>query len=297
VTYRTEFFRTYDGLRLAYHVIGTGRPLVVLPTGPGLAPDYLGDLGGLATLTSRSLVFLQLRGSGVSEVPADPISYRCDRMVEDVEALRRHLKLDRMDLIAHSQAGDLGLMYAARYPERLSRFVLVTPVMTAIGVEPSPDEIRESMKLREKEPWFDEAADAVSLALDGDESMEVRAGYIPFFYARWDEAARKHAAQNRERAGMLSAGFIVDGMFTPEKTRRALYGMKAPVLIIVGELDLAPTVEQAGRAKRLFPDAELVVQPGAAHMPWVDDPIWFCNELARFLNTAIDSRPEAPEVP
>jgi hypothetical protein len=34
VTYRTEFFPTYDGLRLAYHVIGSGRPLIVLPTGP-----------------------------------------------------------------------------------------------------------------------------------------------------------------------------------------------------------------------------------------------------------------------
>src|ERR1700676_4597734 len=127
VTYRTEFFHTYDGLRLAYHVIGTGRPLIVLPTGPGLAPDYLGDLGGLPASTSRSLVFLQLRGSGVSEVSDDPATYRCGRMVEDVEALRRHLMLERMDVIAPSQAGDLGLMYAARYPDHLSSLALVTP--------------------------------------------------------------------------------------------------------------------------------------------------------------------------
>jgi pimeloyl-ACP methyl ester carboxylesterase len=58
----------------------------------------------------QSLVFLQVRGSGVSEVPDDPATYRCDRMVQDVEALRRHLMIERMDLIAHSQAGDLGLI-------------------------------------------------------------------------------------------------------------------------------------------------------------------------------------------
>ncbi|WP_308365181.1 MULTISPECIES: alpha/beta fold hydrolase [unclassified Streptomyces] len=290
MTYRTEFFHTYDGLRLAYHVIGSGRPLIVLPTGPGLTPDYLGDLGGLPARTSRSLVFLQLRGSGVSEVPDDPATYRCDRMVEDVEALRHHLMLERMDLIAHSQAGDLGLMYAARYPERLTSLVLVTPVMTAIGVEPSPDEMRESMKLRENEPWYEAAADAVMLALDGDESLELRASYVPFFYARWDEAAREHAALNSDRASRVEAGFIVDGMFTPEETRRALHEMAAPVLIFVGEMDLAPTVEQAGRAMKLFPDAHLVVQPDTAHMPWVDDPVWFCNELTRFLNTAVDAR-------
>jgi pimeloyl-ACP methyl ester carboxylesterase len=199
--------------------------------------------------------------------------------------------LERMDLIAHSQAGDLGLMYAARHPERLSSLVLVTPVMTAIGVEPSLDEIRESMKLRKNEPWYDSAADAVLLAWDGDESLELRASYVPFFYARWDAEAREHAAQSEERAGRVEAGFIVDGMFTPEETRRALHEMAAPVLILVGEMDLAPTVEQAGRAMKLFPDAHLVVQPGAAHLPWVDDPVWFCNELARFLNARAGARP------
>ncbi|MFI6640488.1 alpha/beta fold hydrolase [Streptomyces sp. NPDC050504] len=290
MTYRTEFFHTYDGLRLAYHVIGTGRPIVVLPTGPGLLPDYLGDLGGLPRLTNRSLVFLQLRGSGVSEIPDDPATYRCDRMVEDVEALRRHLMLDRMDLIAHSQAGDLGLMYAARHPDHLASLALVTPVMNAIGVEPSADEMRESMKLRRNEPWYEAAADAILQALDGDASMELRASYVPFFYARWDPEAHAHSELNSERATRVEAGFIVDGMFTPEETRRALYAMEAPVLVLVGEIDLAPTVELAGRAVKLFTDGQLVVQPGAAHMPWVDDPVWFCNEMARFLKTSVGAR-------
>lgn len=283
MAYRTGFFRTYDGLRLAYHVIGSGRPLIVLPTGPGLTPDYLGDLGGLPAMTSRSLVFLQLRGSGESEVPQDTATYRCDRMVEDVEALRRHLMLERMDLIAHSQAGDLGLMYAAAHPDHLSSLVLVTPVMTAIGADPSNDEIRETMKTRANEPWYESAADAINQALEGDDSLELRQYYVPFFYARWDAETQAHASQSEERASNVEAGFIVDGVFTPEETRRALHEMAAPVLILVGELDLAPTVEQAGRAIKLFPDAQLVVQPAASHLPWVDDPVWFCNELARFF--------------
>ncbi len=286
MTYRTRFFETYDGLRLAYHVTGAGRPLIVLPTGPGLKPDYLGDLGGLPAATSRSLVFLQLRGSGESEVPEDPATYRCDRMVEDVEALRRHLMLERMDLIAHSQAGDLGLMYAAKYPHRLSSLALVTPVMTAIGVDPSVDEIRESIKRRRHEPWYEAAADAILQAFAGDDSLELRASYVPFFYARWDAEAHAHALLSAQRASRVEANFIVDGMFTPETTQVALQEMAAPALILVGELDLAPTMEQAGRASKLFPDAQLVVQPGAAHLPWVDDPAWFSRELARFLATA-----------
>ncbi len=286
MTYRTQFFETYDGLRLAYHVIGAGRPLIVLPTGPGLSPDYLGDLGGLPAAASRSLVFLQLRGSGESDVPDDPATYRCDRMVEDVEALRQHLMLEQMDLVAHSQAGDLGLMYAAAHPQRLSSLALVTPVMTAIGVDPSVDEIRQSVTKRRNEPWYDAAADAILAAFGGDDSLELRASYVPFFYARWDAETQAHALLSAQRASRVEEAFIVPGMFTPTETQRALHAMSAPALILVGELDLAPTMEQAGRASKLFPNAQLVVQPGAAHLPWVDDPEWFCGEITRFLTSA-----------
>jgi pimeloyl-ACP methyl ester carboxylesterase len=33
----------------------------------------------------------------------------------------------------------------------------------------------------------------------------------------------------------------------------------------------------------LFPDATLVVQPGAGHFPWLDDPTRFTTTTAAFL--------------
>lgn len=107
-------FTAPDGTRLAYHVVGDGEPLICLPGGPMRASAYLGDLGGLSK--RRRLVLLDLRGTGDSDVPADPSTYRCDRQADDVEALRVRLGLERVDLLAHSAAGDLALLYAARYP-------------------------------------------------------------------------------------------------------------------------------------------------------------------------------------
>src|ERR671927_369899 len=75
-----------DGTRLAYHRAGAGRPLICLPGGPMQASAYLGELGGLSA--HRLLVLLDLRGTGASAVPVDPATYRCDRLVDDVEALR-----------------------------------------------------------------------------------------------------------------------------------------------------------------------------------------------------------------
>jgi pimeloyl-ACP methyl ester carboxylesterase len=132
-------FAAPDGTTLAYHVLGsgTGAPLVCLPGGPMLASAYLGDLGGLAA--HRRLVLLDLRGTGDSATPDDPASYRCDRQVGDVEALRAHLGLERIDLLGHSAGGSLAVGYAAEHPQRIGSIVLVTPSSRAIGVDVSPE--------------------------------------------------------------------------------------------------------------------------------------------------------------
>ncbi|MBK6028018.1 alpha/beta fold hydrolase, partial [Streptomyces sp. MBT59] len=98
-------FSAYDKTPLAYHLVGEGEPLICLPGGPMRASAYLGDLGGLAA--RRRLVLPDLRGTGASGVPEDPSTYRCDRLVDDVEALREHLGLERIDVLAHSAGADL----------------------------------------------------------------------------------------------------------------------------------------------------------------------------------------------
>jgi pimeloyl-ACP methyl ester carboxylesterase len=60
------------------------------------------------------------RGTGQSDDAGDPASYRCDRLAGDLEALRAHLGLDRMDLLGHSAAGNLAVLYAAAHPHRVA---------------------------------------------------------------------------------------------------------------------------------------------------------------------------------
>jgi pimeloyl-ACP methyl ester carboxylesterase len=130
------------------------------------ASAYLGDLGGLDH--RRQLVLLDLRGSGHSAVPADPGTYRCDRLVDDVEALREHLGLERMDILAHSAGGSLALLYAARFPERVARLALITVTPWALGMPATAEDRLEAARLREGEPWFEEAFPAFEAWLKGD---------------------------------------------------------------------------------------------------------------------------------
>jgi pimeloyl-ACP methyl ester carboxylesterase len=94
-----ETFTAADGTRLAEHESGSGRRIVCIPGGPMMDPAHLGDLGGLPT--RRTLVRLDLRGTGESAAPADPASYRCDRQADDVEALRVALGRERIVLCGH----------------------------------------------------------------------------------------------------------------------------------------------------------------------------------------------------
>jgi pimeloyl-ACP methyl ester carboxylesterase len=149
------FFRAADGTRLAYHQAGDGEPLICLPGGPMQASAYLGDLGGLSA--HRSLVLLDLRGTGESALPAEEASYRCDRQVDDVEALRAQLGRDRVDLLGHSAGGTLALLYAARHPDRIGRLALLSPSPMAVGLEITDSDRRQVAELRRGEAWFPDA--------------------------------------------------------------------------------------------------------------------------------------------
>ncbi|MFF3406115.1 alpha/beta fold hydrolase [Streptomyces sp. NPDC002742] len=274
-------FTTYDGTELAFDTFGDGSPVVCLPGGPMQDCGYLGDLGGLSA--HRRLIMPDPRGTGGSAIPADPASYRCDRLVDDVEALREHLGLDRMDLLAHSAGTNLALLYAQRHPERVARLALITPSVHAVGIEIAPEVRRATALLRRDEPWFPDAFAALEAIVSGNGDAAAFRAIAPFWYGRWDEAARAHRDAEDAHKNHEAAARYADGAFTPDATRAALARLASPVLVLAGEVDLnSPPPAMAGIAA-LFPHAELVVRPGAGHFPWLDDAERFVATTAGFF--------------
>ncbi len=276
-------FASYDGTEIGYRLLGAGPPLVCLPGGPGRAAEYLGDLGGLDA--SRQLVLLDPRGVGSSADPADPASFRVDRLVSDVDSLRAHLGLDQMDLLAHSAGAVLATLYAAACSQHLSTLTLVTPGLAAVGVADSEEQFRAALARRAAEPWYPAALAALEQIMAGDLSMDAYRASRPFFYGRWDEAAQAHATAGvSERHQAAREGFFAGVTIDVPATRAALTKLTAPVLLYAGEADPMVTPAAVREAAPLFNDATVIVQPGAAHFPWIDDPVAFAAGARSFLS-------------
>ncbi|MGW3991405.1 alpha/beta fold hydrolase, partial [Streptomyces sp. NPDC004830] len=135
---------------------------------------------------------------------------------------------------------------------------------------------------RAAEPWFAEAFPAFEAWLDG--SGDFDAVFVPFFHGRWDDTARAHAGREEAETNDEAAdAYGGDGAYDPEATRGALARLAAPVLVLAGGADGGPAPGLARRTAGVFPHAECVVQPGAGHYPWLDDPEWFTGRVSAFF--------------
>lgn len=267
-----------DGTRLALHLTGPGEPLLCLPGGPMLDSAYLRDLGGLAA--QHPLARLDLRGSGASQT-ADPATYRCDRQVADVEAVRRHLGLERLDLLAHSAGANLAHLYAQHHPERVASLTLLTPSPRAVGVEVAGQDRAAVVRARAGEPWYAEAAAAFERLRSGSPTDADWDAITPFTHGRWDAETQAYEAWMAQQLDPASAAaFFADGAFDPPATRAALAELDVPVLVLAGEHDLGNPPSAMAEVAGLFPQGRLVVQEGAGHFPWVDDPARFLELVA-----------------
>src|SRR5262249_46144055 len=113
-----------DGVRLFYQTAGNGPGVLFLINGYYLFDDfkYLGE--------GRTIVSLDLRNRGRSDYIVDTAKLQrgIQNDIDDIEAVRRHFGFDRIDLLAHSYAGKLVMLYAMKYPANVERVVQIGPM-------------------------------------------------------------------------------------------------------------------------------------------------------------------------
>ena len=260
---------TKDGRTLAWHERGSGPPLLCHPGGPGCSSAYFGDLPELAT--ERTLLLLDPRGTGASDPPADPSAYDLEDYADDIEAVRRHLGIERLDVLGHSHGGFVAMPWAARHAEHVRKLVLAStaPRFT--------DEIRQARRDRVAShmgrPYF---ADAMQALQQREEGRYANDEELTGLYRREGVLfAPVGVDPTPVLDALVRAGDNSDALrhFNEEiagsmDQRPLLAHVPAPTLVITGSEDAF--VSGAREIAEALPDATLVILPGVDHFPFLE---------------------------
>lgn len=274
---------TRDGVQLFYRTSGSGTPVVFLSGGPGFTVDYMVPVGDFIP-ASFQRVFYEQRGTGRSKV----VSMTAENMtlphvVADLEALRVHLKQERLFLVGHSWGGMLAMAYAATHPDRIDRMILIGPGGPTLEfTEWFNDNIH--MRLRpediEAERYWNEAP---KRGVDGNKAAleQVRAITPGYFFERAKGLA--FASQLPDGTLTLQVNTLLfTDMAKGYDSRPGLRQLDRPVLIVQGHQDPVgdKTAEDIHAAIK---SSELVYLNQCGHFPWLEQPEAFLRTMTEFF--------------
>jgi proline iminopeptidase len=275
------------GLRLHYRVVGSGPDTVVIPAAAGLADD----LGPLAQ--SRRLIFYDQRGRGQSDVDPNESSIWSDYEVHDLEAIRQHFDLEQMSIIGWSYMGAMSALYAADYPERVKRLVLmcaISPRSEAPYNDPETRAKKENeridpegaKRLREMQQQGLDRSDPETYCREFHRIITPRQMGRPEALARmrsdpcafpneWPLNKAEHTRKHVPAEAMKW------------DWRQRITSVQALTLVIHGEEDLIP-LESSREWANTLPQARLLVIPGSGHFPHLEAPEEYFPAVERFLS-------------
>ena len=285
---QTEGRIPFKGHSTWYTIVGEGEepgklPLLLLHGGPGGAHDYMESMGELARGGRRVIMYDQL-GCGKSPVPSDPDMWTVELFIEEVDAVRQALGLERLHVLGQSWGGMLGMEYALTQPDGVESLVICdSPARMDLWVEEAnrlraelPSEVQATLLKHEQDGTTDDPA--------YEEACLV-------FYNRhvcrvpWSESVARSFAQMPNEVYMTMNGpseiHCIGTLRTWDVTPR-LGEITIPTLVISGRYDEAtPRISQ--EVSDGIPGSEWVLFEESSHMPHEEEPERFRQVVGGFL--------------
>lgn len=246
-----------------------GAPAVVLLHGFG-SSLHTWDVWAKGLATTHRVVRIDLPGSGLS--PPDPAhDYRDERSLDMLIALMDSLGLQRTSLVGHSMGGRIAWTFAAKFPERVDKLVLVAPDgFASFGFEyGKPMDVPATLGLMRHvlpKPLLRmnlKSAYARSEAL----SDAVTTRYHDLILA----PGARQAMLDRLRQTVL------------QEPLPLLRQIKAPTLLVWGEADAMIPVSNAQDYLQALQSSRLVSWPQVGHLPQEEAAELSLQAVAEFL--------------
>jgi proline iminopeptidase len=273
------FVKTKDSVQLFYRLIGEGKDTIVVFHGGGFGSSYMvPDLKPLAA--HHVLLFFDQPGTGFSTVVRDTARLNINRFVEDVEMLRKHFRLSKMKVLAHSNGGIMLGYYAIMHPERIESMILINPSAASQRWKNANrfDSLSQLILKQNRKIYRSGPSDSIKACWDYF-SVWARGKFPTPLHARrlWGDPC------NCNQQNLLNPILFYPLQSLGEwDITSALSKVKARTLVIGGDKDETP-VGAWEEWKQSLPDSRLLIIHGTGHLPYVDDPSVFFAAAEQFL--------------
>jgi proline iminopeptidase len=270
-----------DGVRVTYHVRGTGPVCIAHSGGPGVHWPYL----RMPWLEDRlTMVYLEPVGTGSSDLLPGG-HYSVAVYASYVAKLAEHLGEPKVFLLGHSHGGFVALQTALDHPELLQG-VIVYDSMAYNGPEVGAQAFANIEKYVASRPAGDALAqqvlDAWNASPEGhDEELDALGRLLPVYFKDF-EAIDPSITEWKK---------LVDITVDPNRRsdqwdiRSRLGEIAVPVLVIVGTADFICPLNSAQELAAGIPGAELVVFEESGHFAHVEEPELFRDTVRNFVAT------------
>jgi proline iminopeptidase len=267
-------------------VMGQGYPLLLMHGGPSLDHTTLLPLEPLAD--QYTLIFYDHRCNGRSE-GAEVSSMTFENLTADAEALRQTLGFEQWAVLGHSFGGNVALEYALRYPQSLSRLVLMNTgadqwwvnqnapqILAKRGF--SADTVQAARRFFNGQVTVDEYFPTLEKFL-GAYAYHPSIMYNPTFLTVAQKIGLGPPMKLRPEALIFGYGQLLRGWTVMDR----LHEIQVPTLVLAGRYCfLFPPEHQAILADRL-PNAQLELVECAGHNPQMEQQAEVIRILRQFL--------------
>ena len=280
--------------KLYYEEEGTGIPLVLISGGPGGTHHdfhpYFSQLKDVA-----QIIYYDQRGTGKSSQDNTGTTYTVKQAVDDLEGLRKALKIDKWVVLGWSYGGLLAQCYALTYPECCTGLILGASNHNLPEPMIKPEAQRALMFIS---PAEQNAIEHVQQQCNEGKLTTAQVIYNKYLAGDWKrysyykptrEALLQHALYGWAPAPNFEA------LMRPDSDKIDLKGKfddcKIPTLIVEARWDLLWwNPNRAEVMHRNHPHARVEIFEKSGHMIFADEPEKFFTLLRNFLGTLSNER-------
>ncbi|MGY4768142.1 alpha/beta fold hydrolase [Kribbella sp. CWNU-51] len=269
-----------DGVRVTYHVHGSGPVCLAHPGGPGVHWQYL----RMPELEQHlTMVYVEPVGTGESDLLPDG-DYSIEKYAYFIDRLAGHLGEDKVFLLGHSHGGFVALQTELDYPERLAG-VIVYDSMAFNGPELGAQAFRNLEAYVAARPEGDPIGAQVLAAWQAEpvgreEELDALRRLLPVYFKDYE------AIDPRLGDWKQTVDLTVDPnrQDTRWDIRGRLGEIAVPTLVIVGVADFICPENSARELADGIPGAELVILKESGHFGHLEEPGRFRDAVLRFVS-------------